>query len=338
MKPIKASVAQRTNGQWVVNVRWEDGRRRTLNARSKQQAYIRAAEALEGEEEHKEPTSKIFTLKDALELAKTKRWAGTVGERSSVMYAEEIAEFFGLYTPVNEVTASDVEKFIEKCQRKSNRPATINNKISKLKVMRDMAVRFGGVLSLPPLQKGMKVQNIKDRIWYPEERKAVRDVLLRRNKKKEADALEFLLEVGCRFSELKRLKGKDINLRKGLVCFWKAAKDNKEGNRVVPLTPTAIEAVRPYMPSLPHSTIWNMDRMHMYHQVKEALDTCGIEMERPLHAARHTVGTTLGNNGCTTLEIKAWLGHSTTQTCERYIHMNTEKLNKCLEVLSSVPN
>ena len=147
--------------------------------------------------------------------------------------------------------------------------------------------------------------------------------------------LVFMGEMGCRFSEAARLKGSDVDLDKQTVRFFKPTKDNKEGNRLLRLTPRAAEAIDPFIPPMPRMRVWTLKHGQLEYQIKKAMAQCGIEMPRPLHTLRHTVGSRLGNAGRSTLEIGAWLGHRSPQSCERYVHMKSEELTRCYEVLVS---
>ena len=132
-----------------------------------------------------------------------------------------------------------------------------------------------------------------------------------------------------------RLKGKDIDLERNTVTFFKAVADNKEGNRLLRLTPRALEMVEQQMPALPSQKLWvGILYDSFYKAVVAALDELGIVMPRPIHTARHTCGSKLGRAGLNEYLIRDWLGHSSTQTTSRYVHLNAEALDACWEVLA----
>lgn len=329
--PSSWKITRRASGQWVLNLVYPGGRRRQLSCDSKKHAEQRLAEALKAIEAPPALTNG-FTLGDALPFLE-EHYAGTVGEHTSLIYAREVVSLLGRNTPVQEVTAADITKLVAHLQRKGNRAQTINAKISKVRMIGEIAVRYGGVTSLPPFPKNQKVKNRQDRVWSPEEMRLVCQNLTLRGKHQEAAMVVFLGEMGCRFSEAARIKGEHVDLEHNTVRFFKAIKDNKEGNRVLKLTPRAREAIEPYMPPLSRMRVWTIKYKQLDHQVKKALEQCDIEMNRALHALRHTVGSRLGNAGRTTLEIGAWLGHRNASTCERYVHMKSEQLDRCYEVL-----
>lgn len=332
--PVQWRITRRSNGQWVLNVHFDDGKRSQLSCHSKRHAEQRLADLMRSPEPHAPRRKRAgFTVGQAMPYLEA-HFQGMRSERSSLIYAREVAEFFGMTTPVNEIGTTDVDRLVDHLQKKGNRPSTIKNKLCKFRLMREAAVREGGVESLPPLAKQrLKMDNLQERIWSPDELRMVCENLQRRNHHQEAALVVFLAEMGPRFSEAERLHGADVDLAKQSVRFFKAKKDNKEGNRVLRLTPRALDAITPYMPPSPHVRVWNLNYDAFSWQVEKALEMCGIDMARPIHALRHTCGSRLGMAGRSVLEIKAWLGHKTTGTCERYIHMDTTRLAGCYEAL-----
>jgi site-specific recombinase XerD len=329
--PSSWKITRRASGQWVLNLVYPGGRRRQLSCDSKKHAEQRLAEALKAIEAPPALTNG-FTLGDALPFLE-EHYAGMVSERTSLDYTRQVVEFLGHQTPVQEVEIKDTQRMIAHFIRRGNQAQTINAKLSKLRQIRRMAKIHGGVKSLPPISENLPVHNLQKRVWSDEEMRLACHDLLMRGKHQEAAMVVFLGEMGCRFSEAARLKGQDVDLEKRTVRFFKAVKDNKEGNRVLRLTPRALEAIQPYLPPMPHMRVWTLKYKQLDYQVDKALARCGIDMPRAMHALRHTVGSALGNAGRTTLEICAWLGHRNAKTCERYVHMKSEELDRCFEVL-----
>lgn len=330
--PSSWKITRRTSGQWVLNLVYPDGRRRQLSCESKKHAEWRLKDALQAPETPP-AISHGFTLGQALQHLE-ERYAGKVSERTGLNYARQVVEVLGRNTPVQDVSLLDAQQMMKHFERQGNQPSTINAKLSKLRLMREIAVVHGGVGSLPPVPKNMPLYNIRDRVWSDEELRVVCHYLQRIGKLQEAAMVVFLREMGCRFSEAARLKGMDVDLKRGTIRFFKVRKDNKENNRVLRLTPRALEAIHPYLPPMSNMKVWTLSHNQLDHQVRKALAACGIDLPRAIHSLRHSVGSELGNSGRTLLEIQAWLGHGDSKSCERYIHMQTEHLDRCYEVLA----
>lgn len=318
-----------------MNLHYADGKRRQLSCESKKHAEQRLADLLRSPEDSPRAYRQTdYTVGQAMSYLE-KHFAGMASERTSLLYASEVAEFFGHSTPVDEITANDRDKLIAYLRRKDNSASTIRNKLYKLNLMREAAIKEGGVRSLPPLTKlRLKSNNIQKRIWSTEELRLVHENLTRRNRHQEAALLVFLVEMGPRFIECQRILGRHVDLKRGMVEFFKVKKDNKEGNRLLPMTPSAIEAIKPYLPLAPSGRVWSLQYKAFSDQIKKSLELCGIDdMPRAIHQLRHTCGTRLGMQGKSAFEIAAWLGHGNTSTCERYVHMDSRRLSGCYEAL-----
>ena len=325
-------ITRRASG-WVVNLRI-NGKRRQLSARTKAEAQQRLTEALQ------QPRMAAvavgpFTLHQALRKAIETEWDGSKPDhRPAVSMAEQILEFFGPSTAVVDITYADAERLIEWGKARNNQPSTINNRLSRLRKLQEMALKFGGATNVPRLPKNLKLKNIQLQTYDPDQIKRVAACLYGRGKHDEARLFVFMTEMGCRFSEAMRLKGKDIDLERSTVTFFKAAQDNKNGNRLLRLTPRALEMVQQQMPPLPSQKLWLLKYDTFYKLVVASLEEVNISMPRPIHTARHTCGSKLGRAGLGDFEIRDWLGHSSTQTTNRYVHLDASALDRCWEVLS----
>ena len=329
---ITGTISRRASG-WVVNLRI-GGKRRQLSAKTKAEAQQRLAEALQ------QPRMAAvavgpFTLHQALRKAIETEWDGSKPDhRSAVSMAEQILEFFGPSTAVVDITYQDAERLIAWGKARNNQPSTINNRLTRLRKLQEMALKFGGATNVPRLPKNLKLKNIQLQTYDPDQIKRVAACMYGRGKHDEARLFVFMTEMGCRFSEAMRLKGKDIDLERSTVTFFKAVQDNKNGNRLLRLTPRALEMVQQQMPPLPSQKLWLLKYDTFYKLVVASLEEMNISMPRPIHTARHTCGSKLGRAGLGDFEIRDWLGHSSTQTTNRYVHLDASALDRCWEVLS----
>jgi integrase len=326
------TITRRASG-WVVNLNI-NGKRRQLSAQTKAEAEQRLSEALQ-QPRTQSAVVGPFTLRHALRKAIDDEWDGSKPDhRSAVSMAQQILEFFGPDTHVVDITYQDAERLIEWGKARNNQPSTINNRLSRLRKLQEMALKFGGATNVPRLPKNLKLSNIQLQTFQDDQIKRVAACLYGRGRKDEARLFVFLSEMGCRFSEAMRLKGESIDLERSTVTFFKPEQDNKNGNRLLKLTPRALEMVEQQMPALPSQKLWILKYDSFYKLVVAALDELGINMPRPIHTARHTCGSKLGRAGLNDYMIRDWLGHSSTQTTNRYVHLNAEALDACWEVLA----
>ncbi len=81
--------------------------------------------------------------------------------------------------------------------------------------------------------------------------------------------------------------------------------------------------------------VWPLTCDALRFQIQKACRECEIEgKSSEIKITRHTCGSRLGNEGATALEIANWLGHSSTQMCEKYVKMDSEKHATAYRILS----
>ena len=280
-----------------------------------------------------------FTIKQGFDKAKKYQWNEQVGAKTTIQRALEAVSFFSPGMPIVDITAKEVIKYRKFLAKElNNSPATINAKVSTIKVMREMAVIHGEVKILPEMPKNLPVDNHKDIIWEDLELGAVCDDLMQRNREEIARFLVFLCEMGCRPVEMRRQTASDYDFDEKTVTFFKRAHDNKTSNRTLPLTPVAFDIAKRQVKNIHHlwteTQVWTTPERELNYQVTKSLNRCGIEKSFVIKATRHTCGTKLGRRGCTSLEIAAWLGHSSEQMCQRYVHMPHDQHAKAFNALT----
>lgn len=165
---------------------------------------------------------------------------------------------------------------------------------------------------------------------------------------------DFLLGTGMRVDELLKLKWSDLDLEPvqngkyldpeagvRATCVIAVAKGNK--SRTIPLTATAAEAAWNYARyvfgdgitarklRLKKERVLDLTtRMAINYILSTAADRAGLaSLGVHPHLLRHTFATSMASSGLMAVhELKPYLGHSSIQTTERYMHfssMATEK-------------
>jgi len=142
--------------------------------------------------------------------------------------------------------------------------------------------------------------------------------------------LALLLFAGLRRSELAGITLEDVDLdHRQLLVRGKGAKQ-----RVVPLTPLAVHAIREYLPCRPST-----DSNHLFvsriggrpiagrvinRMLKKVLEDAGMDEQGITpHRLRHTFATHLIRNGVDVRTVQELLGHADLQTTARYLHSDT---------------
>lgn len=155
---------------------------------------------------------------------------------------------------------------------------------------------------------------------------------------RNATMLELLYSCGLRVSELCELTFSSIFLDEGFVRIL--GKGSKE--RLVPLSPLAIEWLKEYLPlrhemtakpgyahylfiSRNHSRI---TRQMVFTIVKKLAKEAGIQKEISPHTFRHSFATHLLEGGANLQAIRDMLGHACISTTEIYTHIEKSQLRK----------
>ncbi len=140
----------------------------------------------------------------------------------------------------------------------------------------------------------------------------------------------FLLDTGCRISEVLKLRVCDVDLDNLLVTL--DGKGRKQ--RIVPfsmeLRRHLFRAIRSNQPeSLVFGTNQGtvMQHCNTLRYIKQLCRDLGFEPPaRTLHAFRHTFAVNYLRRGGSTFHLQRSLGHSTLEMTRRYANLNTEDL------------
>ncbi len=142
--------------------------------------------------------------------------------------------------------------------------------------------------------------------------------------------IALLLFAGLRRSEVAAITIDDLDMGSAhLLVRGKGAKQ-----RVVPLTPLAVQAIREYLPCRPqtesqHLFVSRVGGRPLHARVagrmlQHVLRRAGLGEEHITpHRVRHTFATHLIRNGVDVRTVQELLGHADLQTTARYLHSDT---------------
>ncbi|PKO23312.1 MAG: tyrosine recombinase XerD [Chloroflexi bacterium HGW-Chloroflexi-1] len=151
--------------------------------------------------------------------------------------------------------------------------------------------------------------------------------------------LEMLYATGMRVSEVAWLTLDDLNLTAGTVrCVGKG---NKE--RVMPLYPEAVEAVRSYLEDGRKAFLGDgsdertlflnprgerLTRQGLWLIIKNYAREVGLTDKVTPHTLRHTFATHMLNGGAGLREVQKLLGHANISTTQIYTHISKDRLRE----------
>ena len=207
--------------------------------------------------------------------------------------------------------------------------ATVNRYLASLSVMYSVAVREWGWLQQNPVAKVSRLREPRGRVRFLSD--AERERLLTACRASRNPYLYTIvvlaLSTGARHSEIMNLRGRDIDLERGVARLEKT-KNNER--RALPLTHVALELLQALYneensssDALVFPGATGVAPVHISEHFVEAMHSAGIEDFR-FHDLRHSAASYLAMNGATLAEIAEVLGHKTLQMVKRYAHLSDQ--------------
>lgn len=159
---------------------------------------------------------------------------------------------------------------------------------------------------------------------------------------RDAALIETLYATGARISEVAGLVPDDIDFAQGQVRLF--GKGSKE--RIVPLYPKALDALRCYMSTARPDLLARRRRGEVAQALfvsargnamgADALRACfsrhvtlaGLDPQISPHAVRHTYATELLTGGADLKTVQELLGHESLATTQIYTHLSVERLKE----------
>ena len=157
--------------------------------------------------------------------------------------------------------------------------------------------------------------------------------------------IEVLYGCGLRVSELVDLRLSAIFIDEGYIRV--TGKGSKE--RLVPLSPTAADEIRAYLPQRAAIDIkpreeqylfiskrgTHLTRVMIFYIIKRLAAEAGINRTISPHTLRHSFATHLLEGGANLRAIQQMLGHESIGTTEIYLHLDRTELRR--EILNHHP-
>jgi len=142
--------------------------------------------------------------------------------------------------------------------------------------------------------------------------------------------LELLYATGIRVSELISLDIGDLNLPAGFVRCRSKGKE-----RIIPLYPAAVKALRSYVTSVRPEIVADLDedalfvnmngermsRQGFWKIIKHYQEMAGIQKDITPHTLRHSFAVHLLENGADLRAIQEMLGHADISSTQIYTHV-----------------
>ncbi len=220
------------------------------------------------------------------------------------------------------------------------RPATINRRLTSLRVLTTWARRTG-IITSDPVNGIKAVQQVKlaPRWLDRQEQYALRRAAEKDGNPRNLAILLLLLNTGLRVGEVADLKLDDLTLseRKGEVVV--RGKGTKV--RTVPLNAEVRKGLREYLakrPNAEHTALFvgqkgePLGKLGLEYQIGVLGRLAGLEHITP-HMLRHTFAKNLVDSGVSLDQVATLLGHRSLTTTARYTQPSQQDLAKAVEKL-----
>ncbi len=201
-------------------------------------------------------------------------------------------------------------------------------------------LRVEGVIDVSPmelLQGPMRSTHLPDVLSVEEVNRLVAAIDMTKNEGMRNQAIvETLYGSGLRVSELCTLTLSRTFLEEQYILV--DGKGSKQ--RIVPLSPVAVECIRYYLvdrdrltpkPGSEDILFLNrrgarLSRVMVFYIIKEAAANAAIEKTVSPHTLRHSFATHLLEGGANLRVIQAMLGHESLATTQLYVHLDRTRL------------
>ena len=273
---------------------------------------------------------------------------------------------------ISEVTLDDLEDVRDKMRAANLSPSSINGRTQTIK----SAFRFGNnadkkfpcrpkwvELDITKELKAIDPDNKKERFLSFDELKRLREEIRISESENLEDFFEFLLAVGCRWSEAMGLTWDCVDLNEKVITFNKILKRSKcSGKRVVDGKTVLIHdrnVLRPGLKNGENSRIMDLENYpevlgalldRKKNQMKNNIYSDHVFTSNPrkafatamrnanikdfsFHTIRHTCMSYLAQMSATPFELKGHGGHKDIKSVERYAHLDPELTKRTSEKL-----
>ncbi|MEX2150711.1 MAG: site-specific integrase [Steroidobacteraceae bacterium] len=275
------------------------------------------------------------TIKGHLQWWKRRIGAKTLAQVTPAVLSEIKSELaagtFARATPGSKHTSL---KKGEKAKQFRRSAATVNRYLQALGSVLTYCEREWSWLQESPLKRIRKLKQAQGRVRYLTD--AERTKLLEACATVDPQLHTFVilaLSTGARAGELRELRWKDVDLKRGRAVLNRTKNDDR---RALTLAGAALELMKDqrHRRRLDSDRVFpqaGSDRPYDYHKpFRLAVDAVGIADFR-FHDLRHTAASWLAMTGATGPEIAAVLGHRTLAMVKRYSHLGEQHVAGVVE-------
>lgn len=313
----------------LANRRWR------LQAKTEKQATAMEAEIRSAVAAGREPDMATVraisetgkkTLRQVADIVYATRWKGHKSEGTTMLNLGLVLDILGEQTPVGEITQESIDRVIEGLRARGNSDATINRKLSPLRILLEAARKRKWLVEAPELPHWKEGKG-RVRFFTDGEEQALLSTTHNLGALREAELWEFLLGTGARVGEALKLQWQDVTRTQ--VSFV----DTKNGEtRTIPLTARLRGILWSRKPVDRPFPLTYPEVRHTWDRVRTLLSKDG-DPQWVVHTLRHTFASRLVQRGVPLIVVMQCLGHKSIQMTMRYAHLAPSNLNQIVLAL-----
>jgi len=235
--------------------------------------------------------------------------------------------------PIGQITAGEIQDWQAR-KRQTNKPATVNRMLSRLRHMFNKAVEWE-LLDESPMRriKFLRENNARLRYLSVEECQKLLDACIVPHMRAIAT---LALHTGMRRGELLNLRGHDIDLVSGHIVI----RDPKNGEpRHIPMDSTVRDLLSSYIPTSSDSYVFPSASGGRLYTIQKAFRNARTRAGMPdlhFHDLRHTFASLFMMNGGDLYVLKGILGHKSITMTQRYAHLSPAYTKAMVEKMDQI--
>jgi len=287
----------------------------------------RTAEHLDGPA----AVSSCWTLHKALRTSIQVRWDDTRNGAKAIRHATKAVEFFGKETRLDQVTTSEIDRYVGHLKASGNGSGTINRKLAALSALFTDAMHRDGCNRKPRMPRQAEPTHRIRYLSAAEESMAC-SLLTQWGHVAEREVVTVLIDTGMRVGELMALRINDVDLGANLISVWENKGDLP---RSIPMTDRVRSIVGDRCITRNGLVFGDVKRYVLEAAWAKARAEMGLAEDKQfvLHALRHTCATRLVQRGVSLYVVQKLLGHSSIAITEKYAHLSDRELAEAINVL-----
>lgn len=275
-----------------------------------------------------------LTLQQAFDRALTEheRWRSSSSQRTITGNFKFVSAHFGTDRTLASISDQDVSDYKTLMIRESKSPSTINQRLSMLSVLFNIAGEIDRRLDKPRIKRA-KSRRGRIRILSRTEEEAAFTTLAASTDPRQqmlAVMCAALLDTGFRLSEMLRVGPNEVNFERNEIAAWETKADLP---RIITMTSRVRTIMEKQLAGLkasdvtarafPMFTVFSAD--HAWAKMRKAIGLAH-DKEFVIHALRHTCCSRLVAAEQNAFKVQKWMGHKSITTTMIYVTLFSSDL------------